>query len=172
MCDLQQRPAVKAFLAPQFVRRLCKLFWSVVIDLGLTDCLTTSAHSGGTPYSGFSWRNRQRFFRGGAKAPPTYRIDYKKVSKLPFILVFGCCFFSLKHTLRAFLLLMIWTLSSPVRLFTSILLGFLQRCLFCLGRPSWKWNCICILLTPWAKTVSCKYSKLCLKASWGPMKSV
>lgn len=54
-----------------------------------------------------------------------------------------------KHTLRAFLLLIIWTLSSPVRLLTSILLGFLQRCLFCFGRPSWKWNCICILFTPW-----------------------
>lgn len=46
---------------------------------------------------------------------------------------------------------MIWTLSSPVRLFTSILFGFLQRCRFCLGRPSWKWNCICILLTPWSQ---------------------
>lgn len=36
----------------------------------LTDCLTTSAHSGGTPYSGFSWRNRHKSLRGGANAPP------------------------------------------------------------------------------------------------------
>lgn len=39
---------------------------------GPTDCFTTSAHSGGTPYSGFSCRKRDRSFRGGAKAPPTY----------------------------------------------------------------------------------------------------
>lgn len=38
----------------------------------LTDCLTTSAHSGGIPYSGFSWRNRHKSFKGGANAPPIW----------------------------------------------------------------------------------------------------
>lgn len=138
---------------PSWIWHSCS-FWHVgCVHLWLTDCLTTSAHSGGTPYSGFSLRNRHRSFRGGAKAPPTYRKDHRQCElnctifgKHMFVILFKD---TLEHTFRAFLLLMIWTLSSPVRLWTSILLGFLQRCLFCLGRPSWKWNCICILFTPW-----------------------
>lgn len=37
----------------------------------LTDCLTTSPHSGATPYSEFSFRNLHKSFKGGANAPPT-----------------------------------------------------------------------------------------------------
>lgn len=54
------------------------VWWIAYVTVWLTDCLTTSPHSGGTPYSGFSWRNLHRSFRGGANAPPTYRQDYKQ----------------------------------------------------------------------------------------------
>lgn len=86
-----------------------------------------------------------------------HAVPSKKTWSWDYWLLFKCRF---QPTLRAFLLLMIWTLSSPVRLFTSILFGFLQRCLFCLGRPSWKWNCICILLTPCVRILDWLFHRL------------
>lgn len=58
------------------------LKWKMSLFL-LTDCLTTSAHSGGTPYSGFSCRNRLKSFRGGAKAPPIYEEETHALQTTP-----------------------------------------------------------------------------------------